>query len=91
MGMAKDLMLGDIRKTAIAKEILCDASVLAKCPVHEDCTFIIDDLEQGIEYAHWLARKKRIPAKFSSLEDLIHYLELAFAEYGAIECSSCGG
>ncbi len=91
MGMAKNMMLDDIRKTAIAKEILCDARVLEKCQVHEDSTVVIGELEQGIEYANYLKRKKQIPADFSSLEDLIHYIELAYEEYGAIECTMCGG
>lgn len=90
MGMAKNMMLDEICKTALAKEILCDAGVLYKCQVHEDSTIINDDIERGIEYAKFLARKKKIPPEFSSLEDLIHYLELAYEEYGALECSSCG-
>lgn len=90
MGRAKEVMLDEFQKEAVALEFLVEVETLERCPIHEDYTYDLGSLEDAIELAKKMDFYDKLPKGFTSSGEFIQYLERAYMNNAGFECALCG-
>lgn len=89
MGYHSELQIEQQAKHESALDILVAAGTLARCPYHEECSFIdSDDVEAAYRRANFEYSRGE-HQQFATRREMTDAIKAVFDEHGVFECQYC--